>query len=202
MNNSDLESAISGGADAVGFIVEITGSRHKISAEAARDLITKVPVFIKSVAVIAPNSVDEAAALAHETRADLLQILGPLGMKDIAALKARVSQKIIAAVPAGSNNINNIRSMSMAADAVLLDTFKDGKLGGTGATHDWNMSASISRDLKVPVILAGGLNPANVAEAIKIVRPYAVDVSSGVETEGRKDFQKVAAFVKEVRSCL
>ena len=191
MSKTDLESAISGGADAVGFIVEIDGSRHRISADAARDLIMKVPVFVKSVAVIAPDSVDEAVALAHETGADLLQIHGTLGLKDLTALKARVPQKIIAAAPAGSNlEPKFIRGLSMAADAVLLDTFKDGKLGGTGATHDWNMSASIARDLKAPVILAGGLNPSNVTEAIRTVRPYAVDVSSGVETGGQKDPEK------------
>ena len=147
MSKTDLESAITGGADAVGFIVEIDGSRHRISAEAAGDLIMRVPVFVKSVAVIAPNSVNEAMALAHKTGADLLQIHGTLGAKDITALKARIPQKIIAAVPAGSNNIHDIHGLSMAADAVLLDTFKDGKLGGTGETHDWNMSAAIARDL-------------------------------------------------------
>lgn len=202
MSKSDLESAISGGADAVGFIVEIIGSRHRITAEAARDLIMKVPLFVKSVAVIAPGSLDEAVDLAHKTSADLLQIHGPLGLKDLVALKTMVPQKIIAAVPARSDNIREIRDLSTAADAVLLDTFKDGQLGGTGVAHDWNMSASIARDIKVPIILAGGLNPINVAEAIKTVRPYAVDVSSGVETEGRKDLKKVAAFVKAVRACL
>jgi len=201
MSELDLESAVSGGADAIGFIVEIVGSRHRISAKAAGDLIAKVPLFVKSVAVIAPNSVDEAVKLANKTGADLLQIHGTLGVKDIIALKARVPQKIIAAAPAGPDNIHNIRNLSTAADAVLFDTFKDGQLGGTGATHDWNVSASTAKDLKVPIILAGGLNPSNVAEAIKIVRPYAVDVSSGVETEGRKDPEKVAAFVKAVRSC-
>ncbi len=198
MSESDLKSAIAGGADAVGFIVEIGGSRHKIPAEAASDLIMKVPVFVKSVAVVAPNSIDEAEALAQKTNADILQIHGTLSPKDILALKDRVSQKIIAAVPTGSKDVYSI---SLAADAVLLDTFKDGQLGGTGATHDWNLSAGIARDLKTPVILAGGLNPSNVKAAIKMVRPYAVDVSSGVETGGRKDPEKVAAFVNAVRGC-
>lgn len=198
MSKPDLESAIRGGADAVGFIVEIAGSRHRISAEAAREMIMKVPVFANSVAVIAPNSVDEAIDLAQRTNADLLQVHGSLSPKDIVALKAKTSQKIIAAVHAGSKDIHR---MSKAADAILLDTFKEGQLGGTGATHDWNISSSISRDLKTPVILAGGLNPSNVAEAIKMVRPYAVDVSSGVETGGCKDPEKVAAFVKAVRGC-
>jgi phosphoribosylanthranilate isomerase len=84
---------------------------------------------------------------------------------------------------------------------VLLDTFKNGMLGGTGEIHDWSQSAAMVKDLKVPVILAGGLNPLNVGEAIKRVRPYAVDVSSGVETSGRKDPPKIMAFIQEVRAC-
>ncbi len=198
MNESDLECALSEGADAVGFIVEVEGSRHRISAEAAKDMITGVPVFVKSVAVIAPHSIEDAELLAKNTGADILQIHGTLGLKDLIALKDRISQKLIAAVPAGSDDAY---SLGLVADAVLLDTFKDGQLGGTGAVHDWDMSASIARDLKAPVILAGGLNSSNVAEAIGKVRPYAVDVSSGVETCGRKDAEKVAAFVRAVKTC-
>ncbi len=91
--------------------------------------------------------------------------------------------------------------MQPSADAVLLDTLANGKLGGTGAVHDWNKSAKIVEGLKVPVILAGGLNPGNVAAAIEKVRPYAVDVSSGLETGGKKDPQKILSFVREVRAC-
>ena len=87
--------------------------------------------------------------------------------------------------------------MAGAADAVLLDTFKNGKLGGTGAVHDWSVSAAVARDLRVPVILAGGLNPSNVGEAIRMVKPYAVDVSSGVEASpGRKAPAKIKAFIQ------
>lgn len=199
MSESDLKCALSGGADAVGFIVEIEGSRHKISAEAARAMIMKVPIFVRSVAVIAPSDVEKAFDLARRTGADILQIHSSFSLKDLIALKDRVPQKIIAAVPAGSDEAYGI---SLAADAVLLDTFKNGVLGGTGSTHDWNLSAAAARSIKAPVILAGGLNPSNVAEAIAKVRPYAVDVSSGVETDGRKDPEKVDAFVKAVRSCL
>ena len=197
MNEPDLECAIAGGADAVGFIVEVEGSRHRISAEDASELIRLVPVFTKSVAVIAPNSPEEAVLLARKTGSDLLQVHGTLEPEEIKELKKRVHQKVIAAVPPGVE----AHRMAAAADAVLLDTFKDGKLGGTGAVHDWSVSAAVARDIQIPIILAGGLNPSNVGEAIRTVKPYAVDVSSGVETAGRKDPKKVESFVREVRSC-
>ena len=197
MNEKDLDCAIAGGADAVGFIVEVEDSRHRISAEDASELIKLVPVFTKSVAVIAPNSPEEAVLLARKTGSDLLQVHGTLEPEEIKELKKRVHQKVIAAVPPGVE----AHRMAAAADAVLLDTFKDGKLGGTGAVHDWSVSAAVARDIQIPIILAGGLNPSNVGEAIRTVKPYAVDVSSGVETAGRKDPKKVESFVREVRSC-
>lgn len=197
MNELDLNCAIAGGADAVGFIVEVEGSRHRISAVDARELIERVPVFTKSVAVIAPNCPEEAVLLAKKTGADLLQVHGTLEPEEIRELKKRVDQKVIAAVPPGIE----AHRMAGAADAILLDTLKNGKLGGTGAVHDWSVSAILARDLRVPVILAGGLNPSNVGEAIRTVKPYAVDVSSGVETAGRKEQKKVESFVREVRSC-
>ena len=197
MNEKDLDCAIAGGADAVGFIVEVEDSRHRISAEDASELIRLVPVFTKSVAVIAPNSPEEAVLLARKTEADLLQVHGTLEPLEIKELKKRVHQKVIAAVPPGVE----AHRMAAAADAILLDTFKDDKLGGTGAVHDWSVSAAVARGIQIPIILAGGLNPSNVGEAIRTVKPYAVDVSSGVEIAGRKDQEKVESFVREVRSC-
>jgi phosphoribosylanthranilate isomerase len=198
MNESDLNSAISGGADAVGFIVEIEGSRHKVSAQEARDLIRQVPVFTKSVAVIAPDDLESAVLLADKTGADLLQIHGTLEPEYIKALKKKVPQKIIAAVSSGSDDAYKI---AQVADSVLLDTLKDGRLGGSGAVHDWSVSAKIALNLQIPVILAGGLNPSNIREAINKVKPYAVDVSSGVESAGRKDPELVESFVRRVKSC-
>ena len=200
MNRAELLQAIFAGADAVGFIVEIDSSRHRLSAKDAADLIKLVPLFTKSVAVIAPEDVDGAVQLAELIGADVLQVHGSLSAADLAELKGRVSQKLVAAVAAGSN-LNEIRNYAVSADAVLLDSVAQGKLGGTGNVHDWNKSAAIVESLKVPVILAGGLNPANVADAIEKVRPYAVDASSGLETDGKKDQQKIFSFVREVRAC-
>jgi phosphoribosylanthranilate isomerase len=200
MNRAELMQAVFAGADGVGFIVEIDSSRHRLSAQEAAELIKQVPLFTKSVAVIAPEDVESAVQLAELTGADVLQVHGSLSAAEMAELRGRVAQKLIATVAAGSN-LNEIRNYAASADAVLLDSVAQGKLGGTGAVHDWNKSAAIVESLKVPVILAGGLNPGNVAAAIEKVRPYAVDASSGLETCGKKDSQKILSFVREVRAC-
>lgn len=203
MNRTELSQAVSAGADAVGFVVEIEDSRHCLSGDQAADLIKDVPLFTRSVAVIAPRDVDGAIELARRTRADVLQIHGSLSPGDMAELKGRVHQKLVAAVAGGAES-ETVRAYAGSADAILLDTLANGKLGGTGAVHDWNHSAEIAQSLagmNVPVILAGGLNAGNVAEAILKVKPYAVDVSSGTETAGKKDPNKILSFVREVRLC-
>jgi phosphoribosylanthranilate isomerase len=199
MNRTELAQAALAGADGVGFIVEIDESRHRLSAIDAANLIKHVPLFTKSVAVIAPADVEKAVQLAEKTGADVLQVHGSLSAEKMAELKGIVYQKLVAVVAADSK-LEEIENYAACADAILLDTLCNGKLGGTGAIHDWNRSAAIVKSLKVPVILAGGLNPSNVAAAIKKVGPYAVDASSGLETAGKKDPEKISSFIEEVRS--
>lgn len=194
----DLEGALQAGADAVGFIVEIEQSRRCISASAARELIEMVPPFVASVAVIHPRDLDDALRLAEDTGADLLQIHSRLKREELRRLRDSVSQRIIIACRAEGDEA---LQMAPLADAILLDTCKNGVLGGTGETHDWNLSARLVRELKVPVVLAGGLGPDNVCQAVRTVRPHAVDVASGVEVEGRKDRGRMEQFVEQVRSC-
>jgi phosphoribosylanthranilate isomerase len=200
MNSDDLAIAIQAGADAVGFVTEIEDSRHCISAEKAADLIHKVPVYTKSVAVVHPRDVDEALRLAELTGADVLQLHSLLPPADIMELKNLVRQMLVVAVAADDGGQEAQRYESVA-DAVLLDSMVGGRLGGTGKVHDWDKSAGITRSLRVPVILAGGLDADNVLQAIERVRPYAVDVSSGTETAGIKDPLKVRAFIEKVRRC-
>jgi phosphoribosylanthranilate isomerase len=196
-SQEDMKAAVAAGADVLGFIVEIDRSRRCLSAEQARDLIRQVPIFIPTVAVMEPSTVDEAARLAVITGADLLQLYG-CSAREIAALKELVQEtKIIAAAPAGPE----ARRLSEVSDAILLDTMKNGLLGGSGEAHDWAQSAVLAKELPVPTILAGGLDPQNVRAAISRVMPYAVDVSSGVETNGRKDGEKMRSFVKAARGC-
>ncbi|MGC9514025.1 phosphoribosylanthranilate isomerase [Methanocrinis sp.] len=193
--------AVAAGADAVGFVVEIPRSKRCIGREEARGLIEGLPPFVSSVIVVEPESVAEASNLALEINADVIQVNDSLGFEDLLVLKKMVPQRLVATVPAEPGLLDRALQMGEVADALLVDSLEGGKLGGTGTVHDWNLSADLVRKVGLPVILAGGLNPENVAEAIGAVRPYAVDVSSGVETDGKKDPRKIEAFLEVVKSC-
>lgn len=195
------DAAVASGADAVGFVVEIPRSRRSIGRKEAKSLIGGLPPFVSSVIVVEPKSAAEAASLALDTGADVLQVNGTLGFEDLAALREMVPAKLVATVPARAGALEEARRLAGVADALLVDSHEGGKLGGTGTVHDWNLTAELVKKVGAPVILAGGLSPENVAEAIRAVGPYAVDVSSGVETAERKDPAKIAAFLREVRSC-
>lgn len=193
--------AVAAGADAVGFVVEISRSKRSIGREEARALIEGLPPFVSSVIVVEPESVAEAAKLALDTGADVIQVNDTLSFEELKDLREKVPLKLVATIPAKPGMLDEARSLAKVADALLLDSFDGGKLGGTGTVHDWDLSADLVKNIDVPVILAGGLKPENVAEAIKTVRPYAVDVSSGVETDGEKDPKKIEAFLRVVKTC-
>ena len=195
------DAAVASGADAVGFVVEIPRSRRSIGREEAKSLIRGLPPFVSSVVVMEPKSAAEAASIALDTGADVLQVNGTLAVEDLSTLREMVAARLVATVPAVPGALEEARRIAGVADALLVDSQEGGKLGGTGAVHDWNLSADLVEAVGAPVILAGGLSPENVAEAIRAVGPYAVDVSTGVETEGRKDPAKIAAFLREVRCC-
>ncbi len=195
------DAAVASGADAVGFVVEIPRSRRSIGRKEAKSLIRGLPPFVSSVVVMEPKSAAEAASIALDTGADVLQVNGTLAAEDLSTLREMVAARLVATVPAVPGALEEVRRIAEVADALLVDSQEGGKLGGTGAVHDWNLSADLVEAVGAPVILAGGLSPENVAEAIRAVGPYAVDVSTGVETEGIKDPAKIAAFLREVRCC-
>ena len=111
--------------------------------------------------------------------------------------------KIIKAVHVIDNDkagtIEMAHSFEKVADALLLDSRTAERLGGTGRTHDWNISREIVEEMSLPVMLAGGLTDKNVYEAVRRVRPYAVDVNSGVEVNGDKDPDKVRGFIENAK---
>lgn len=199
-NASQRDCAVSAGADAVGFVVEVPGSKRSIDRETARSLIEGIPVFVTSVVVTTPRSAEEARGLARDTGADVIQVHSALDGNELKGLR-ETGCRVVGAVAALPGAEEKARHLSGYVDAVLLDTYKDGSLGGTGSVHDWTVSARLVEDLDVPVILAGGLDAGNVVEAVRRVRPYAVDVSSGVETGGEKDCQKIRDFIEEVKGC-
>lgn len=204
MNPVDAKVACELGADMIGVIVEIRGSNRSITIEQARKILAAASKVDK-VAVVMPDCLEDAARVAHELRPDYLQIHSDFTAEQLEKLKELAGAKIIGvvAVPQKIGDegavLNRASEVSEAADYVLLDT-KGPAGGGTGLTHDWNFSRKIRESLDKPVFLAGGLNPANVREAIKVVRPHGVDVASGVESSpGKKDPKLMRAFIEAAR---
>jgi phosphoribosylanthranilate isomerase len=200
----DLEAAAAAGADAVGFVVDVASSPRDISLTDAEKLMRQVPPFVKSVLVTVPTSLEALVETCEALNPDAVQIHGE-NLQDIGAVRDKLPNTLlIGAVKANPTDaFKNAAKTAAIFDAVLLDSFTNGKHGGTGIVHDWNLSQRIKQVIHPkPLILAGGLNPKNVAEAVRTVQPYAVDVSSGVEQQsGIKDPLKMIEFVKNARGC-
>jgi phosphoribosylanthranilate isomerase len=196
----DISVALKAGADALGFLVGITHlAEDKISNEDAKILIQKLPPFVSTVAVTHLTNVKEIVELVKYLGVTTVQIhdyIAPVEVKQVRDMLPGI--KIIKAVHiTAEDSIAVANSFVPFVDALLLDSRTKDRLGGTGMTHDWNISAKIVQEVKKPVILAGGLTADNVYDAVKKVKPFGVDVNSGVETGNRKDFIKVSKFISD-----
>jgi len=202
----DLSAAVDAGADAVGFVVGVPSSPRNLSSDKAGELIDHTPVFVDSVVVTVPGSLSQLERVYRELNPSALQIHGQ-NLSDVTLRERLPGARLIRAVQAKSDDVIEAAvAASEAFDAVLLDSSASGKYGGTGKTHDWALSKCVNQAIAPkPLILAGGLRPENVRDAILAVRPYAVDVSSGVESHpGIKDPKRVSMFVrnaKEAETC-
>jgi phosphoribosylanthranilate isomerase len=200
----DLAAAINSGADAVGFITDVpVDSTRKITLAEASRLISKVPLFVTTVLVIMPENAHQAVRMIQAARPVAVQIHNALPLSELVKIK-ETGVKLIKTIQVCRDSkadmlIKQIKQFSGVADAILLDTALDGKTGGTGVPHNWEVSSKVVLNAGIPVILAGGLKPENVGDAVKCVRPYAVDTASGVETDGKKDQKKVMDFINNVR---
>jgi phosphoribosylanthranilate isomerase len=189
----DALIAAEAGADAIGLVFYAKSPRA-VSVQQARAIIAALPPFVTTVGLFVNTERDELNAILEVVPLDLLQFHGDEapGFCDgfnrpyIKALRVRSGEDVAARIEAYGQ-----------ASGILLDTYVPGVPGGTGQAFDW---ALVPQGLSMPIILAGGLTPANVRNAIEQVRPYAVDVSGGVEAgKGIKDAGKVRAFVRAVR---
>jgi phosphoribosylanthranilate isomerase len=194
------------GVDALGFTVRLPGGEHDGLSEAkARSIVLDLPPFVSTVAITYVDRAREAIDLCRYLGVSTLQLHGEFPMYDLEMMRAAVPHlKLIRAVHVtGPDAVARARALERRVDALILDTFdpETGRHGATGKTHDWNISRSIVEAVRVPVILAGGLNPSNVAEAIRQVRPWGVDVHTGVEEpDGTRSLARMRAFVHAVRA--
>lgn len=192
-NLGDALDAVRLGADALGFMFYEPSPRY-IRPEAAGEIVRALPPFVAKVGVFVNASRDQIRRAIETAGLDTVQLHGDeqpddcagFGVKTVKAFRVQ-NRDSLAALPA------------FRTDAWLLDSFVPGKLGGTGALFNWDLAVE-AKSLGAPVILAGGLTPENAASAASQVRPYALDVSSGVESSpGKKDPAKIERFIAAVR---
>jgi phosphoribosylanthranilate isomerase len=189
----DVKAVAQGGADALGLVFHENSPRH-VSAQQAAQLAMAVPPFVTVVGLFVNPAEDEVREILAQVPVDVLQFHGE-EPPEFCARFGRPWLKAIRVKP--GVDLVQCAARYSGAQGLLLDAYVEGTHGGTGVSFDWAM---IRRDLPLPLILSGGLHAGNVAEAIRQVRPYAVDVSSGVEAaKGIKDAAKIAAFIKEVK---
>lgn len=199
--------ALDCGATALGFLVGLTHlSGDGIDAATARDIIRRLPADANTVLVTHLLTAAEIAALADAIGAKTIQVHGDVPPEEVVRLAALTPDcTLVKAIHVtGPEAIAHAKRYVGLADAFVLDSRTADRLGGTGQTHDWSISREIVAAVApMPVYLAGGLNPANVAEAIATVHPAGVDVNSGVEDRsGGKDRRSVGLFVSRALKSL
>ena len=187
----DALAAVRLGADALGFNFW-PGSKRHVTPAAARAIIARLPPFVTPVGVFVNQTEGEMRAIAAESGIQVFQLHGD----EPPELCARLPMPVVKAIP-----VDQVRALSRLLSyevaAFLLDTPSRG-YGGSGEPFDWSLAEGVSE--VAPVILAGGLTPENVAAAVRAVRPYAVDVASGVESSpGVKDMARMSRFFAAVR---
>lgn len=190
----DLLAAARLGADAIGLVFYAKSPRYVTPLRAA-ELLRALPPFVTSVGLFVNASPEEVRATLAVAPLDLLQFHGneepeycaSFGLPYLKAIRVKPEVDLV-----------QYAACYASARGLLLDAFVEGIPGGTGLSFDWSL---IPSDLSLPVVLSGGLDPANVQQAVEQVKPWAVDVSSGVEAaKGIKDAAKIAAFVQGVRN--
>ena len=192
-NLKDVKVAVDGGVDAVGFIF-YKKSPRSVTMQAVREIVLELPPFVDSVGVFVNEKAEQINKIADHCKLDRVQLHGD----ESPAFCKKIRRRVIKAI-----RVKDIQSLKKLSDypvsSFLLDTFSEDQYGGTGKVFDWNLAYPAKK--YGPIILAGGLTPINVHQAIQRIQPYGVDVCSGVESQpGIKDHKKMKAFLKNVKA--
>ena len=198
----DVDGAIAAGADAVGFVFYAKSPRY-IQPETAAKLIAQIPPFVTAVGLFVNASEEEVRAVVEQTSIAMLQFHGDETVAECAAIAEAVNCPFMRAIRVKTDTSpadllkyeSDYGAASRLFTGLLLDTFVD-SYGGSGKVFDWSL---IPKNIAPRVVLSGGLSAQNATDAISRVRPYAVDISSGVEHDkGIKDIAKIRAFIAAV----
>ncbi len=204
-NPEDAILAMDLGADLLGFVNAENSPRYLTPDEIAR-IITEIGPIVPTVLVTHSQDVDEIINSFEAAGTNILQLHAPLTFDEYFEIKELVPTVIAnISIDAELKGVTDalksrLSKLGEMADYILLDTKAGKEIGGTGKTYDWSIAAVMRNLSQRPVIMAGGLKPENIADAVRRVRPYAVDVSSGVEYEpGLKDPEKMKAFIRNAK---
>ena len=189
----DAMAAVEEGADAIGFIF-YKKSPRSVTMKLVREIVLELPPFIDTVGVFVDETAEQINKIADYCNLDIIQLHGdesPIFCK-------KIRRKVIKAFRI--KDMQSVKKLSsFQVSGFLLDTFSENLHGGTGKVFDWNLALPAKKF--GPVIMAGGLTPNNVQQAVRQIRPYGVDVCSGVESEpGIKDHKKVRAFLNNAKA--
>ncbi|HEX2722676.1 MAG TPA: phosphoribosylanthranilate isomerase [Gemmatimonadaceae bacterium] len=198
--------AINNGATALGFVSRMPSGPGPIDEALIAEIVPRVPAGIATFLLTCEQSPDPIIAQQRRTRVNTIQLVDSVEPGTHRVLKEAMPGISIVQVihVTGTASVDEAFTIAPEVDALLLDSGNASlavkELGGTGRVHDWKLSRQIRDKSSVPVYLAGGLNPANVSEAIEAVRPFGVDVCSGLRTGGALDETKVEEFMRSVRA--
>ena len=193
-----MQQAVMAGADAIGLVFYEKSPRH-VSLDQAREIVAAMPAFVTSVALFVDASVDFVEEVIKVTGVDLLQFHG----QESTDFCQNFQRPYIKAVRMqAETDLKALAQTYSSSQGLLLDAYKKGVPGGTGETFNWQwITPQMRGKLPLPIILAGGLNPSNIVQAIKTVQPWAVDVSGGIErAPGQKSIEKIHQFMQAVQS--
>lgn len=196
-NIEDALASVEFGADMIGLNFFEKSVRY-VSPTLATKIATESATTVKRVGVFVNASIEHILEIGLDVGLDAIQLHGDETLEYEADLRSRTNLETIKAVRVGKDF--DVHELVNIDSTVLLDAYRDGEYGGTGEVFDWRIASQV-RTLVPSLILAGGLDADNVADAIRIVRPYAVDVTSGVESSpGKKDPKKLEAFIRNAKS--
>lgn len=209
-NIIDATTAVEAGASALGFVMggKVLPVEIEPHAQLVREIIANIPDTVDTFVVTHLKGPEDILALAKYVCSSGIQISEDIGVDKVRIVREQTGRRIIKTVVVrDETSIEQLKAYEPFCDFILLDSQVAGYVGGTGATSDWDLCKRMIQASSKPVYLAGGLNPENLAEAIRVTEPHGVDVSTGVSTysesflrKDRKDPEKIRAFVTVARS--
>ena len=204
-----VDLLIKEGVDCIGVVVNVPKSPRNVDVKKSLSLKKLIPPSISFVCVTIPKSVSSVINLENSLQPDVLQLHSLEDESFFKEIKENIKSKLVLGLPVdkdgnskviGKDPIESAKVLSKYCDALLVDSYSEKTIGGSGITSDFEIAKKVKTAIKIPLILSGGLNPENISNAIKHVRPHAVDVSSGVESSpGIKDEQLIINFIKNAK---